>query len=130
MAAGREPNSRGRGGTVPQDLAFILPPMVAGCSLRALLLMESLEGGGDRGWARLQGGRSKAVPGAARTALVENFAHAPQEPRRPPPDHPELESPDRFGPRKLLLYLVYKGYHVVGAYLISQNAHLDFDPRW
>ena len=41
----------------PRDLAFILPPMVAGCSLRALPLIK---GSGD--WARLRGGRSKAVP--------------------------------------------------------------------
>ena len=41
----------------PRDLALILPPMVAGCSIRALPLVK-----GSADWARLQGGRSKAVP--------------------------------------------------------------------
>ena len=48
----------GAGSTLaPRDLAFILPPMVAGCSLRVLPLIK---GSGD--WTRLRGGRSKAVP--------------------------------------------------------------------
>ncbi len=47
---------------VPRELAFILPPMVAGCSLRVLSLVEDSESRRGGGWARLRGGRSRAVP--------------------------------------------------------------------